>query len=204
MAISTSEREHVTLTVDMERLIQERVGELAGERIEQLVTQRVAEAMKTDPCKNKVAIIASKGTLDMAYPPLILATAAAAMGEEVEIFFTFYGLNIIKKGGAKKLQVAPIANPAMPVPMPNIIGMLPGMTPMASWMMRTQYFAKHHVATIEELLDQCNELGVKLIACQMTMDVFGLKADDLLDGVEVGGAATFLNFAGEAHTTLFI
>jgi peroxiredoxin family protein len=204
MAISTSEREHVTLTVDMERLIQERVDELAGERIEQLVTQRVAEAMKRDPCKNKVAIIASKGTLDMAYPPLILASAAAAMGEEVEVFFTFYGLNIVKKGGVDHLQVAPIANPAMPVPMPNIIGMLPGMTPMATWMMKSQYFAKHNVATIQELLEQCHELGVKLIACQMTMDVFGLKADDMIDGVEVGGAATFLNFAGEAHTTLFI
>jgi peroxiredoxin family protein len=204
MAISTSEREHVTLTVDMERLIQERVDELAGERIEQLVTQRVTEAMKKDPCKNKVAIIASKGTLDMAYPPLILASAAAAMGEEVEVFFTFYGLNIVKKGGVDHLRVASIANPAMPVPMPNIIGMLPGMTPLATWMMKSQYFAKHNVATIQELLDQCRELGVKLIACQMTMDVFGLKAEDLIDGVEVGGAATFLNFAGEAHTTLFI
>lgn len=204
MAISTSEREHMTLSVDMERLIRERVDELASERIEQLVSQHVACAMKKDPCKNKVAIIASKGTLDMAYPPLILATAAAAMGEEVEVFFTFYGLNIIKKGGVDHLQVAPIANPAMPVPMPNIIGMLPGMTPMATWMMKSQYFAKHNVATIQELLDQCKELGVKLIACQMTMDVFGLKAEDLIDGVEVGGAATFLNFAGEAHTTLFI
>jgi peroxiredoxin family protein len=204
MAISTSEREHVTLTVDMERLIQERVDELAGERIEHLVTQRVADAMKKDHCKNKVAIIASKGTLDMAYPPLILASAAAAMGEDVEVFFTFYGLNIVKKGGVDHLQVAPIANPAMPVPMPNILGMLPGMTPLATWMMKSQFFAKHNVATIQELLDQCRELGVKLIACQMTMDVFGLKAKDLIDGVEVGGAATFLNFAGEAHTTLFI
>jgi peroxiredoxin family protein len=204
MAISTSEREHVTLSIDMEHLIQERVDELAGERIEQLVTQRVADAMKHDPCKNKVAIIASKGTLDMAYPPLILASAAAAMGEDVAVFFTFYGLNIIKKGDVEHLQVAPIANPAMPVPMPNILGMLPGMTPLATWMMKSQYFAKHNVATIQELLNQCRELGVKLIACQMTMDVFGLKADDLIDGVEVGGAATFLNFAGEAHTTLFI
>jgi len=194
------------LTVEMEQLLQERVDALAGERIEQLVAQRVADAMKKDPCKNKVAIIASKGTLDMAYPPLILASAAAAMGEEVAVFFTFYGLNIVKKGGASKLQVAPIANPAMPMPMPmpNILGMLPGMTPLATWMMRTQYFAKHHVATIQELLDQCRELGVKLIACQMTMDVFGLTADDLLAGIEVGGAATFLNVAGEAHTTLFI
>lgn len=204
MIASTSAREHDALTAGMERLIQERVNELAGERIEQLVTQRIADAMKQDPCKNKVAIIASKGTLDMAYPPLILASAAAAMGEDVSVFFTFYGLNIVKKGGADHLQVAPIANPAMPVPMPNIVGMLPGMTPMATWMMKSQYFAKHHVASIQDLLDQCRELGVKLIACQMTMDVFGLKAEDLIDGVEVGGAATFLNFAGEAHTTLFI
>jgi peroxiredoxin family protein len=204
MAISTNEREHVTLSLDIERLIQERVEELASERIEQLVAQRVASALKNDPCKNKVAIIASKGTLDMAYPPLILASAAAAMGEEVEVFFTFYGLNIIKKGGAEHLQVAPIANPAMPVPMPNILGMLPGMTPAATWMMRSQYFAKHNVATIPELIQQCQDLGVKFIGCQMTMDVFGLKAEDLIAGVEVGGAATFLNFASDAHTTLFI
>jgi peroxiredoxin family protein len=204
MAISTSEREHVTLRVDIEELIQERVEELASERIDQLVSQRVEAAMKKDPCKNTVAIIASKGTLDMAYPPLILASAAAAMGEEVEVFFTFYGLNIIRRGGADHLQVAPIANPAMPVPMPNILGMLPGMTPAATWMMRSQYFAKHNVATIPELIQQCQDLGVKFIACQMTMDVFGLKAEDLIAGVEVGGAATFLNFASGAHTTLFI
>jgi peroxiredoxin family protein len=204
MAIATPDKDHLTLTLDMEQLIRERVDELAGTRITQLVEERVAQAMKKDPAKNTVAIIASKGTLDMAYPPLILATAAAAMGEEVEVFFTFYGLNIIKKGGAEKLQVAPIANPAMPVPMPNIVGMLPGMTPMATWMMRTQFFAKHHVATIPELLAQCKELGVKLIACQMTMEVMGIKREDLLDKVEIGGAATFLNFAAQAHTTLFI
>jgi peroxiredoxin family protein len=204
MATSVLDREHLTLSVDMEQLIRERVDELVGGRITQLVDARVAEAMKKDPAKNTVAIIASKGTLDMAYPPLILASAAAAMGMDVEVFFTFYGLNIIKKGGAAKLQVAPIANPAMPVPMPNIVGMLPGMTPMATWMMRTQFFAKHNVATIQELLDQCKELGIKLIACQMTMDVMGIKREDLIDEAVVGGAATFLNFASQAHTTLFI
>jgi peroxiredoxin family protein len=204
MAIPTVEREHETLTLDMEQLIRDRVDELATERIEQLVHERVDEAMKKDPAKRKVAIIASKGTLDMAYPPLILATAAAALDMEVELFFTFYGLNIIKKGQAEKLQVAPIANPAMPVPMPNIIGMLPGMTPAATWMMKNLYFGKHHVATIGELLEQCKELGVKLIACQMTMDVLGFKREELLDEVEVAGAATFLAFAREAHTTLFI
>jgi peroxiredoxin family protein len=204
MASPTVDREHVTLTLDMEELIRDRVDELATGRIEQLVRERVDEALKKDPAKRKVAIIASKGTLDMAYPPLILATAAAALDMEVELFFTFYGLNIIKKGEADKLQVAPIANPAMPVPMPNIIGMLPGMTPAATWMMKNLYFGKHHVATISELLEQCKELGVKLIACQMTMDVLGFKREELLDEVEVAGAATFLAFAREAHTTLFI
>jgi len=204
MAIATTPREHITLSIDMEELIRDRVEELANERIEQVVAQRVEEALKRDPAKRKVAIIASKGTLDMAYPPLILATAAAAMDMEVELFFTFYGLNIIKKGGADHLKVAPIANPAMPVPMPNILGMLPGMTPMATWMMKSLYFGRHHVATIDELLAQCKELGVKLIACQMTMDVLGFKREDLLDEVEVAGAATFLAFASGAHTTLFI
>jgi peroxiredoxin family protein len=204
MAIKTADREHLTLTVDMERLIRERVDQLAGERIDQLVAERVAEAMKRDPAKNRVAIIASKGTLDMAYPPLILASAAAAMGMEVEVFFTFYGLNIVKKGGAEHLQVAPIANPAMPVPMPNVVGMLPGMTPMATWMMRTQFFGKHHVASIADLLQECRNLGVKFIGCQMTMDVMGIKAEDLIEGVEVGGAATFLEYASGAHTTLFV
>jgi peroxiredoxin family protein len=205
---SASAKNDMTVTVDMEHLIHERVDELVQERLNGLVAERVTEqvaaAMKKDPAKNKVAIIASKGTLDMAYPPLILASAAAAMGEDVEIFFTFYGLDIVKKGGAAHLKVAPIANPAMPVPMPNIVGMLPGMTPMATWMMKSQFFGKHHVAPLEQLLQECVDLGVKLTACQMTMDVMGIKAEDLIEGVEVGGAATFINFANDAHITLFI
>jgi peroxiredoxin family protein len=192
------------LTAEMDQLIRDRVDQLVGARVTELVNERVREAMKADPSKNRVAIIASKGTLDMAYPPLILASAAAAMGEEVEIFFTFYGLDIIKKGGAEHLKVAPIANPAMPVPMPNIVGMLPGMTPMATWMMKTRFFARNNVATIPELIQQCRDLGVKFIACQMTMDVMGIKREDLIDGVEVGGAATFLDYAADAHTTLFV
>ena len=187
-----------------DQMLRERIDALVEERLNQIVAERVAAAMKKDPAKNKVAIIASKGTLDMAYPPLSLASAAVAMGEDVEIFFTFYGLNIVKKGGAERLKVAPIGNPAMPVPMPNIIGMLPGMTPMATWMMKSQFFGKHNVAPIGQLLQECVDLGVKLTACQMTMDVMGIKAEDLIEGVEVGGAATFINFANEAHTTLFI
>lgn len=193
-----------TIPSTTDQTIRDRVDALVNERLEQLVNERVAAAMKKDPARNKVAIIASKGTLDMAYPPLILASAAAAMGEDVEIFFTFYGLDIVKKGGAEHLKVAPIANPAMPVPMPNIVGMLPGMTPMATWMMKSQFFGKHHVAPLEQLLQECVDLGVKLIACQMTMDVMGITAEELIDGVEVGGAATFINFANDAHITLFI
>lgn len=193
-----------TLPSATEQMLRERVDALVNERLEQLVNERVAAAMKKDTARNKVAIIASKGTLDMAYPPLILASAAAAMGEDVEIFFTFYGLDIVKKGGAAHLKVAPIANPAMPAPLPNIVGMLPGMTSMATWMMKSQFFGKHNVAPLDQLLDDCRELGVKLIACQMTMDVMGIKAEDLIDGVEVGGAATFINFANDAHVTLFI
>jgi peroxiredoxin family protein len=204
MATDTTDRDHITLTLDMEQMVQARVDELVQERLNRLVAEQVALAMKKDPAKNKVAIIASKGTLDMAYPPLILASAAAAMGEDVEIFFTFYGLNIIKKGGAKQLKVAPIANPAMPVPMPNIVGMLPGMTPMATWMMKSQFFGKNNVAPIETLLQECIDLGVKMVACQMTMDVMGIKSTDLIEGVEVGGAATMINFANDAHLTLFI
>jgi len=142
----------------------------------------------------RLAIIASHGTMDAAYPPFILATAAAAMDMEVAIFFTFFGLQILKKGKIDRLKVAPIANPAMPVPMPNIIGMLPGMTAAATAMMNS-WMKKAKVAKLSELLEMSKEMGVKLIACQMTMDVMGIKRTDLIDGLEVGGAATFLEFA---------
>lgn len=149
----------------------------------------------------RMAIIAGHGTLDAAYPPLILATAAVAMDMEVAVFFTFYGLEILKKGKADHLQVAPIANPAMPVPMPNIIGMLPGMTAMATTMMNG-WMKKANVAKVSDLLNIAIESGVKLIGCQMTMDVMGIKKEDLIDGVEIGGAATFIEFASKNAITL--
>jgi peroxiredoxin family protein len=150
---------------------------------------------------NRIAIIAGHGTLDAAYPPLILATAAVAMDMQAGIFFTFYGLEILKKGKADRLQVAPIANPAMPVPMPNIIGMLPGMTAAATRMMNG-WMKKANVLKVSQLLDQARESGVKLIACQMTMDVMGIKREELIDGITVGGAASFLAFASENAITL--
>jgi len=149
----------------------------------------------------RLAIIALHGTLDMAYPPFIMATTAATMDMEVAIFFTFYGLDLLKKGKIDKLKIAPIANPAMPVPIPNIIGMLPGMTAMATMMMN-RWMKKAKVAKLSELLSLSIELGVKLIPCQMTMDVMGIKKEDLIDGLEIGGAATFLEFASHNAITL--
>jgi len=149
----------------------------------------------------RLGIIAGHGTLDSAYPPLIIATSAAALDMEAAIFFTFYGLEIIKKGQADKLQVAPIGNPAMPVPVPNIIGMLPGMTAMATRMMNG-WMEKANVAKLSELLEMAQMADVRLIACQMTMDVMGIKKEDLMDGIEVGGAATFLNYIGEDAVSL--
>ena len=164
----------------------------------------------------KMALIASKGTLDWAYPPFILASTAAAMDMDVSVFFTFYGLTLLKKD--IKAKVAPATNPAMPMkmpfgpkgfqdfewPMPNILmGNVPGFETMATSLMK-QTFKNKGVATIEELRDICIESDVKLIGCQMTMDVFGFEKDDFIDGVDVGGAATFLEFAAESDIQLFI
>ena len=165
---------------------------------------------------NKMALIASKGTLDWAYPPFILASTAAAMEMEVAVFFTFYGLTLLKK--EIKAKVAPATNPAMPMkmpfgpkgfqdfewPMPNILmGNVPGFETMATSLMK-QTFKNKGVATIEELRDICIESDVKLIGCQMTMDVFGFEKDDFVDGVDIGGAATFLEFAIKSDIQLFI
>lgn len=149
----------------------------------------------------RLAIIAAHGTMDLAYPPFILATAAAAMEMESAIFFTFYGLNILKKGHIDELQVAPLANPAMPMPVPNMVGVLPGMTAMATTMMKGM-MEKANVAKLSELLDMSIEMGVRLIACQMTMDVMGIKREDLITDIEIGGAATFLEFAAQDAITL--
>ena len=151
----------------------------------------------------RVAIIASKGSLDMAYPPLILATTAASMGWEVVIFFTFYGMDIINKKKYQKLKVAPLGNPAMPVSVPNIISVLPGMTGMATWMMR-RMMRQQNMPTIPELLDMARRLGVRFFGCSTTMGVMAVADEDLVEGAECAGAATFLEFASTAEVTLFI
>lgn len=155
--------------------------------------------------KKRMALIASKGTLDMAYPPLILASTAGAMDVETSIFFTLYGMDIINKKKYRSLQVAPIANPAMPspVPIPNILGMLPGMTAMGTMMMKSMIKGIKW-PTIPELIATCLEVDVKMIACTPTMEMTGVKKEDLVEGVIVAGAAEFLDFALDANVSLFI
>jgi len=180
-------------------------GPDAEETIRRIVREEVERAFRRDPAARKAAIIASKGTLDMAYPPLILATAAAAAGMDTAVFFTFYGLNIIHRDFAARIKVGPVGNPAMPmpVPMPQLLTAMPGMVPLATAMMKSK-FKRKGVATIAQLLDAARESGVRLIACQMTMEVFGYDQAEFVEGVEFGGAAAFLSDARRAHVTLFI
>ena len=154
--------------------------------------------------EKKLAIISTKGTLDWGYPPFILASTAAALGYDTQIFFTFYGLTLLKKD-MKGIKVSPLGNPAMPMPMPipNLVQVLPGMESMATSMMKKKMKSKG-VASLEDLRDLCVEAEVTLIACQMTVDLFDYSPSDFIDGIEYGGAATFFEFAGQSDISLFI
>ena len=173
--------------------------------VRRIIRDEIERAFKKDPAAKKACLIASKGTLDWAYPPFILGSAAAASGMDVSIFFTFYGLNLLRKDFERRLAVSPVGNPAMPMPMPmaDIVTALPGMKAMATGMMKSM-FKQKGVATVKELRDVCVESGVHLIACTMTMEVFGYKQADFIDGVEFGGAGAFLSEARRSHVTLFI
>lgn len=157
--------------------------------------------------QKKLAIIATKGSLDWAYPPFILATTAAALGYEVEIFFTFYGLQLLRK--KLNLEVTPLGNPGMPMPMsmdkwfPVLGTALPGMQAMMTAMMKKK-MADKGVASIEELRELAHEADVKMIACQMTVDLFDMDTAEFLDEVEYAGAARFFEFAGESDICLYI
>lgn len=157
--------------------------------------------------EKKLAIIATKGTLDWAYPPFILASTAAALGYQVQIFFTFYGLQLLKRN--LKLQVSPLGNPGMPMPMamdkwfPVLGTAIPGMQSIMTIMMKSKMKAKG-VASVEELRSLCQEAEVKMIACQMTVDLFDLNRKEFIDGIDYGGAATFFEFAGESDISLYI
>lgn len=198
------------ITRDLDALIEakvnERINALVQSRLEELITQGVAKAMQhqeTKGGKKRLAIVASKGTLDMAYPPLILATTAAALGWEVGIFFTFYGLDIINRRKLASLKVPPLGNPAMPVPVPNLMGAIPGMTLMATAMMKN-WFRRAQIPTVRELLDEATDSGVQLIGCTTTMGVMGVSQSDLIPQASLAGAAAFLDFASEANATIFV
>lgn len=155
-----------------------------------------------------MSIIVTKGTLDWAYPPFILATAAAAMDVKTTMFFTFYGLPLLLKDFDAK--VSTLGNPAMKMPMagmhmsmPNILPVIPGVDRMTTTMMKN-LFKKKGVASIPELREAAVDLEVKMIACQMTMDVFELDKKDMIDGIEIGGAATYMEEALNSDINLFI
>lgn len=153
--------------------------------------------------EKKLAIIATKGSLDWAYPPFILSSTAAALGYEVQIFCTFYGLALLRK--KMDLKVTSLGNPGMPMPMPMpvLLQALPGMQSMMTVMMKQKMKSKG-VASLEELRELCIEADVKMIACQMTVDLFEFSPSDFIDGIEYGGAATFFEFAGESDVCLFV
>ncbi len=172
--------------------------------------------MSKEDGRRRLALISSQGTLDWAYPPFILASAAGAMDWEVAIFFTFYGLPLLKK--ELSAAVSPLGNPAMPMKMPfgsagfqatnwnipnALMSNIPGFESVATNLMK-KTFKNKGVATVGELRDACVEMDVRLIGCQMTMDVFGFDKEDFIDECEIGGAATFLEYASEADVSLFV
>jgi peroxiredoxin family protein len=171
---------------------------------------------KSDPnAPKRLALIASKGSLDWAYPPLILSSAAVSMGWDVSVFFTFYGLPLLLKD--LNAKVTPLGNPAMPMkmpfgsqgfqsinwPIPTFAMSIPGFSDLTTNLMK-QTFKNKGVASIEELRSICIEGGATLIACQMTMDVFGFMKEDFIPECSVAGAASFLEFAADADVQLFI
>ena len=159
--------------------------------------------------KKSMSIIVTKGTLDWAYPPFILATTAASMDVDVTMFFTFYGLQLLKKD-LDHLQISTLGNPGMEMPMmgmhmtmPNIISAMPGADAMCTTMMKN-LIKKKGVASIPELRDACIDLEVEMIGCQMTMDLFEMGKEHLIEGIEIGGAATYIEKALKSDINLFI
>jgi peroxiredoxin family protein len=194
----------------------ESLDRLINERLEALLPNKLAELReKQTP---SMCIIATKGTLDWAYPPFILASTASALGWNVSVFFTFYGLNLLKKD-VSSLKVSPLGNPGMPMKMPfgpewfkhinwnipnAVQGIVPGFETVATTLMK-QTIRNKGVAPIEELRAACVEGGVNLIGCQMTVDLFGFTHEDFIPEVkEYCGAATFLPMARDADVSLFI
>jgi peroxiredoxin family protein len=168
----------------------------------------MATSATSAPNTKSMSIIVTKGTLDWAYPPFILAITAAAMDVKVSMFFTFYGLTLLKK--KLDLQISPLGKPDMEMPMmgmhmkmPNLVAAMPGVNAAATTMMKN-LIKKKGVASIEDLRQAAIESDVEFIGCQMTLDLFEFKKTDLIDGVKLGGAATYMENALKSHINLFI
>jgi peroxiredoxin family protein len=197
----------VAVNNDMDQWLDQKLDELLPSKIQEI------EANKTP----SMAIIATKGTLDWAYPPFILASTSAALGWDTSIFFTFYGLLLLKKDIPS--EVSPLGNPAMPMkmpfgpkwfqdfdwPMPNLLmAGVPGFEKVATGLMKKTFKSKG-VATVEELRELCLEAEVKMVACQMTVDVFGFDNSEFIPEVsDYVGATYFLPIAKDSDVCLFI
>jgi peroxiredoxin family protein len=150
--------------------------------------------------RKKLLIVCSKGTLDMAFPPFMMATSAAALDWEVHLYFTFWGMDIVTN--AKSLKISPLGNPSMGIP--NILSVIPGMTSVATYMMKRK-MKETGMPTIESLIKMAKQAGVIFHACSPTMKLSGVSKDDLIPECnDIIGAATFIDMAGEADVTLFI
>ena len=203
----SSTAENMADTAQLDTWLNSRLDELLPAKLEEI------DASQTP----SMSIIATKGTLDWAYPPFILASTAAALGWQVDIFFTFYGLLLLKKDF--DAEVSPLGNPAMPMkmpfgpkwfqdfnwPMPNLLmAGVPGFEKMATGLMK-KTFKNKGVATVEELRSLCLEADVNMIACQMTVDVFGFVQDEFIPEVtDYVGATSFLPVARKSDVCLFI
>ncbi len=199
--------ENIQGNAQLDAWLDKKLDELLPKKLEQIDASRTPS----------MAIIATKGTLDWAYPPFILASTAAALGWDVTVFFTFYGLLLLKKD--LTAQVSPLGNPAMPMkmpfgpkwfqnfswPMPNLLmAGVPGFEKVATGLMK-KTFKNKGVATVEELRGLCLEADVKMVACQMTVDVFGFSASDFIPEVtDYVGATSFLPVAQKSDVCLFI
>jgi peroxiredoxin family protein len=170
------------------------------ERVEKLEASVTAEG--TDDEAKSMVIIATKGSLDMAYPPLILASTAAAFGWDVTVFHTFWGLEILHEDHSDDLGLSAVGNPNMSVP--NLLATLPGMDRVTTRLLQRR-IADNDVATIDELLDTCLAMDVELQACQMTMDLLDYNEEDFHEGVTTGvGAATALERMADADVQLLV
>ncbi|MCB0154856.1 MAG: DsrE/DsrF/DrsH-like family protein [Anaerolineae bacterium] len=153
--------------------------------------------MCTENGTRKLSIICSKGTLDMAYPGLVLANAALMEGIDVTMFFTFWGLEMVNKKTMNHLKASPVGNPAMH--MPNLVGVLPGATDLATTMMKKE-IAKLDFPPIDEFLEMIHDAGGKLYGCRMAMDMMHLEKEDLYEGIDdIIGAMEFMEMSDGAQ-----